>query len=84
VLEQFYCNYGLNPRFRKEIGKGKLSVTGVDPEGEVRIVESPDHPFYVAVLFLPQVYSKPERPHPLINAFLGAAIAFKHRRIIGA
>ncbi len=83
VLEQFFCNYGLNPRFRKEIGKGKLSVTGVDHDGEVRIVESSDHPFYVAVLFLPQVCSTPESPHPLIVAFLKAAVVFKNRRESG-
>jgi CTP synthase (UTP-ammonia lyase) len=80
VVEQFYCNYGLNPRFRKQIRKGEMNVTGVDPEGEVRIVELSDHPFYVAVLFLPQVCSKPESPHPLIVAFLKAAAAFNARR----
>jgi CTP synthase (UTP-ammonia lyase) len=80
VVEQFYCNFGLNPRFRKQIKKGELNVTGVDPEGEVRIVELSGHPFYVATLYLPQVCSKPESPHPLIVAFLKAAAAFKARR----
>lgn len=73
VTEQFFCNYGLNPVFRDEVNTGKLAITGVDPEGEARIVELSDHPFYVATLFLPQVASKPERPHPLILAFLKAA-----------
>jgi CTP synthase (UTP-ammonia lyase) len=73
VTEQFFCNYGLNPVFRGKVNKGKLNVTGVDSEGEVRIVELSDHPFYVATLFLPQVASKPERPHPLILAYLKTA-----------
>jgi CTP synthase (UTP-ammonia lyase) len=80
VMEQFFCNYGLNPVFRDEVGKGKLSVTGVDPEGEVRIVELSGHPFYVATLFLPQVASKQGSPHPLILAYLKAAAAFQARR----
>ena len=80
VMEQFFCNYGLNPVFRNEVNKGKLSITGVDPEGEVRIVELSDHPFYVATLFLPQIASKPESPHPLIFAYLKAAAAFQARR----
>ena len=80
VMEQFFCNYGLNPVFRNEVNKGKVSVTGVDPEGEVRIVELADHPFYVATLFLPQVASKPENPHPLILAYLKAAAAFQTRK----
>lgn len=80
VMEQFFCNYGLNPAFRNVVNKGKLSITGVDPEGEVRIVELSDHPFYVATLFLPQVASKPENPHPLILTYLKAAAAFQSRR----
>jgi CTP synthase (UTP-ammonia lyase) len=81
VTEQFFCNYGLNPAFRDEINTGKLNITGVDPEGEVRIVELSDHPFYVATLFLPQVASKPESPHPLMVAYLKAAAAFRTGRI---
>jgi CTP synthase (UTP-ammonia lyase) len=77
VMEQFFCNYGLNPVFRNEVNKGKLGITGVEPEGEVRIVELSDHPFYVATLFLPQVSSKPGSPHPLILAYLKAAAAFQ-------
>jgi CTP synthase (UTP-ammonia lyase) len=80
VTEQFFCNYGLNPVFRDDVNKGKLNITGVDAEGEVRIVELSDHPFYVATLFLPQVASTPENPHPLILAYLKAATAFKARR----
>jgi len=77
VTEQFYCNYGLNPRFRDKVEKEKLKITGVDLDGEVRIVELSGHRFYVATLFLPQVSSKPGNPHPLIVAYLRAAVAFK-------
>jgi CTP synthase (UTP-ammonia lyase) len=80
VTEQFHCNYGLNPQFREKVGTGKLKITGVDVEGEARIVELSDHPFYVATLFLPQVSSKPDRPHPLIVAYLRAALAFHNSR----
>jgi len=80
VTEQFFCNFGLNPAFRNDVDKGRLKITGVDSEGEVRIVELSDHPFYVATLFLPQVASKPGSPHPLILAYLKAAAAFQTRR----
>jgi CTP synthase (UTP-ammonia lyase) len=79
VTEQFFCNYGLNPVFRDKVNSGKLSITGVDSEGEVRIVELSDHPFYVATLFLPQVASKPERPHPLILDYLKAVALWTRR-----
>jgi len=77
VREQFFCNYGLNPAFRAAIDKGNLKVSGVDSEGEARIVEISDHPFYLATLFLPQAASKPETPHPLIASYLRAAVALK-------
>jgi CTP synthase (UTP-ammonia lyase) len=80
VTEQFHCNYGLNPEFRDKVGKGQLKITGVDLDGEVRIVELPDHPFYVGTLFLPQISSRPDTPHPLIVAYLRAARAFHHSR----
>ena len=77
VTEQFACSYGLNPQFRDKVEKGRLKITGVDLDGEVRAMEVLDHPFYVATLFLPQVSSKPDRPHPLIVAYLRAALAFR-------
>jgi CTP synthase (UTP-ammonia lyase) len=80
VTEQFHCNYGLNPQFREKVGRGELKITGVDVEGEARIVELSDHAFYVATLFLPQVSSRPDRPHPLIVAYLRAALAFHNSR----
>lgn len=71
--EQFACNYGLNPLYRDVFEGSALQVAGVGPEGEVRLVELPTHPFYVATLFLPQVRSSPGEPHPLIMAYLRAA-----------
>ena len=73
VTEQFACNYGLNPAYRERISTGGLQVTGLDPAGEVRIVELSAHRFFLATLFLPQVSSGPDRPHPLIMAYLQAA-----------
>jgi CTP synthase (UTP-ammonia lyase) len=80
VTEQFYCNYGLNPKFRHKFSSGQLKITGIDLEGEVRIVELGDHPFYIATLFLPQISSRTERAHPLIVAYLKAALVFQRSR----
>jgi CTP synthase (UTP-ammonia lyase) len=77
AFEQFHCNYGLNPQFRDKVDMGQLKITGVDVEGDARIVELANHPFYVATLFLPQISSRAERPHPLIVAYLRAALAFR-------
>ena len=81
VEEQFSCNYGVNPGYRNEIETGELRVAGTDKDGELRIIELDRHRFFVATLFVPQVSSSPERPHPLISAFLGAALAFQAVRL---
>jgi CTP synthase (UTP-ammonia lyase) len=75
VVEDFYCNYGLNPDYRPLLEQAGLRITGVDDDGEVRIVELPDHPFYLATLFCFQTRSRPERPHPLLAGFVEAARA---------
>jgi CTP synthase (UTP-ammonia lyase) len=80
IVEEFRCNYGLNPEYRDKIGAGGLKVAGVDSNGEVRIIELSDHRFFMATLFLPQLSSSFDKPHCLIVAYLQAAIAFQRRR----
>jgi CTP synthase (UTP-ammonia lyase) len=53
----------------------------VDFLGEVRLVELSDHPFYVGTLYQPQLSSTPDSPHPLIVAYLRAALNFKTSKI---
>jgi CTP synthase (UTP-ammonia lyase) len=74
VEEQYYCQFGLNPEYQATIHEGGLRVVGVDDDHEARIVELPDHPFFVATLFVPPLTSTPEQPHPLIIAYLQAAV----------
>jgi CTP synthase (UTP-ammonia lyase) len=73
TTERYYCNFGLNPRFAAPLAAGGLPITGTDQDGEARVVERPDHPFFVATLFVPQTSSAPDAPHPLVTAFVRAA-----------
>jgi CTP synthase (UTP-ammonia lyase) len=50
-------------------------VSGTGADGEVRIVELPDHPFFLATLFLPQARSTATDPHPLLAGYAAAAAA---------
>jgi CTP synthase (UTP-ammonia lyase) len=79
VDEQFVCNYGLNPQFRNQIKNSRLQITGVDENDEVRVVELNDHPFFIATLHQPQISSHPSNPHPLIMAYVKAALACKEK-----
>jgi CTP synthase (UTP-ammonia lyase) len=74
VTEEFACNYGLNPHYREHFHNSGLSIVGTDADDEVRMIELPKHPFFLATLFLPQIRSSAERPHPLITALLKAAL----------
>jgi CTP synthase (UTP-ammonia lyase) len=80
VSEQYYCNFGLNPEHQERVHDGGLRVVGTDQDGEARVVELPDRRFYLATLFVPQLSSQPESPHPLIVAYLRAAAQSGARR----
>jgi CTP synthase (UTP-ammonia lyase) len=73
VTEQYYCNFGVNPDYAALLTAGDLAVVGSDAEGEVRVVELRDHPFFVGTLFVPQLRSQAENPHPIVTGFLRAA-----------
>ncbi len=53
-----------------------MLLSGISPDSRlVEIVELKDHPWFVASQFHPEFKSRPERPHPLFNGFVTAAIA---------
>ena len=62
----------------KRLEAGGLVTSGVGVDGEVRIVELPNHPFFLVTLFVPQARSTAASPHPLMVGF--AASAAEHRR----
>ncbi|MHB8576426.1 MAG: CTP synthase [Dehalococcoidia bacterium] len=73
IEEGFFCNYELNPDAEQALTDAGLVVSGRGDRGEVRIVELPDHRWFLASLFLPQHSSTVAEPHPLILAFLQAS-----------
>jgi len=80
ATEDYYCNYGVNPDYRLRLEACGLRVSGVGGEGEIRIVELPEHPFFVATLFLPQARSTAARPHPLLAGYAAAVAAVREAR----
>ena len=76
VEEKFSCNYELNPDFQPLLERSGLQVSGVSQGGAARIIELP-HWFFLATGFLPQYSSEIGKPHPLIVAFLKAALRLK-------
>ena len=78
--EQYYCNYGVNGEFEARFQAAGLRISARGARGEPRAVELPGHRFFLATLFQPQLSSRPEAPHPMLLAFLRAAVRFQKSR----
>lgn len=74
ATERYYCNFGVNPSFARQISDGGFRIVGSDSEGEARVMELSGHPYFIGTLFVPQFRSTVESPHPLVTAFLRTAI----------
>ncbi len=74
--EEYFCNFEVNPGYAAAFEKAGLRLAAFGERGELRAVELPAHPFYVATLYQPQLSSQDGHPHPLLTAFLQAG----HRR----
>jgi len=76
VYERHRHRFEVNPAYHELLRAGGLVFSGLSPDGRlVEIVELPDHPFFMAGQFHPELRSRPTRPHPLFRDFVGAALA---------
>ena len=74
VNERHRHRWEVNNKYRETFEKHGLVVSGNYAERNlVEMVELPDHPFFVAVQFHPELKSRPNRPHPLFRALVHAA-----------
>jgi CTP synthase len=76
VYERHRHRYEVNNRYRAQLEEAGLICSGTSPDGRlVEYVElaSARHPFFVATQAHPEFKSRPDRPHPLFAAFVGAS-----------
>ena len=76
VSERYFCRFGLNLDYLPALLTNGMVFSGTDENGDPRVAELPEHPFYVGSLFQPELSSGPAWAHPLIVAF--AAAVRKH------
>jgi CTP synthase len=75
VWERHRHRWEVNNRFREELARVGLTVSGASPDNRLaEIMELRDHPFFVGVQFHPEFKSRPTRPHPLFRDFIGASM----------
>jgi CTP synthase (UTP-ammonia lyase) len=75
TVERYLCSYGLADRYVRTLREHGLSCSGVDADGDIRVIELPDHEFFLATLFQPELAGDGTRPHPIITAFASAVCA---------
>jgi CTP synthase len=74
VLERHRHRFEFNNKYRQLLEQEGFIISGLSPDGRlVEIIELRDHPWYVASQFHPEFRSRPNRPHPLFQGFVGAA-----------
>ncbi len=75
VSERHRHRYEFNSRFKSEFEDAGLACTGSSPDGRlVEFVELTSHPYYVGTQAHPEFKSRPDRPHPLFDGLIGAAV----------
>jgi CTP synthase (UTP-ammonia lyase) len=72
TIEDYFCNFGINPVYRNIFENSNLKVSGFDQDNEIRIVEIPKNDFFIATLFVPQTRATKVQPHPIIKGFIEA------------
>jgi CTP synthase (UTP-ammonia lyase) len=78
VVERYYCTFGINPEYSDTLaGSPDLVISGRDLNGEIRVIEIRNHPFFLGTLFVPQTRSRELMPHPLVSGFVRAVL--RHR-----
>ncbi len=76
VYERHRHRYEVNPSLRRRLEDAGLVASGQSPNGRlVEAIELPGHPWFCASQFHPEFKSRPDRPHPLFQAFVAAALS---------
>jgi CTP synthase len=75
IYERHRHRFEVNNRYRPQLEQAGLVFSGVSPDDRlVEFIELPDHPWFVATQAHPELKSRPNRPHPLFDGFVGAAL----------
>lgn len=76
ILERHRHRYEFNNAYLERFEAAGMLASGRNPDtGLVEVIELPDHPWFVAGQFHPELKSTVENPHPLFVRFVRAAMA---------
>jgi CTP synthase len=76
VSERHRHRWEFNPAFRTRFEEAGFVCSGTSADNRlVEFIELPGHPFWVGTQAHPEFKSRPDRPHPLFRALIGAALS---------
>jgi len=82
VEERHRHRYEFNNKYAAQLQSRGLVLSGKCVGRElVEIIELPDHPWFLAVQFHPELKSRPHEPHPLFTDFVRAALERRRARL---
>ncbi|AIE85056.1 CTP synthase [Fimbriimonas ginsengisoli] len=83
IEERHRHRYEVNNDFREKLQQHGMAISGVSPDYRlVEMIEVPSHPFFIATQAHPEFRSRPNRPHPLFEGLVRAAVL--RRASVGA
>ena len=75
ISERHRHRWEVNNRYRERLEKNGLKISGINRElNLVEIIELPDHPWYVAGQFHPELKSRMSKAHPLFRDFIKVSV----------
>ena len=81
VYERHRHRYEVNNKFRDKLTEAGMVISGTSPDGElVEMIEIPEHPWFVACQFHPELKSRAIKAHPLFREFVKAAKNYRETK----
>src|SRR5207344_3661289 len=81
IFERHRHRYEFNNAYRKRAEAAGMVISGRSADNNlVEIVELKDHPWFVGSQFHPEFKSRPTRPHPLFNGFIGTCLKVEEEK----
>lgn len=81
ITERHRHRYEFNNRFRMEFEDAGMVFSGINPDKDlVEIIEIPNHPWFIACQFHPELKSRATKAHPLFREFVKASKKYKRNK----
>ena len=84
IHERHRHRYEVNDKYRDTLEKHGMIMSGICPTNNlVEMIELPDHPWFVAGQFHPELRSRATNPHPLFRDFVKASMVYEQKKSNG-